>query len=173
MRWSKLKGEVESFFADSIKSRVELRATRYHKQHDQEGRGYIVVDKEELISFCTVSTWNKEYEIAEDLREISGNRDFRNPVEQEGYYKANNEAYSIAKRQGYYSQYEFYDSLKSYLSLSIDDALLSENMIIKCLVILDRRIGKRRICGLKSSYESNEALKLIFNVRCEAEGLRC
>ena len=63
MQWSKLKKSIEYFFADSVKDRVELRSTRYHKSHDHEGRGYIVVDSEEIVSFCSITAWQKEREL--------------------------------------------------------------------------------------------------------------
>ncbi|WP_404396270.1 hypothetical protein [Pseudoalteromonas phenolica] len=172
MQWSKLKKNIESFFADSVKGRVELRSVRYNKTHDNEGRGYITIDKEEIASFCTISTWNKEYEIATELRNISGSTDFRNPEHQVEYYQAYEQADDITKKQGLHSQYDFYNSLNEYLSLSIDEALESNNDLIKALTILDRRLGKRRVAQLKGHYSHPEFLSKLFQFRCKVDNVR-
>ncbi len=171
MKWSKLKNSIENFFADSVKGRVELRSTRYHKAHDHEGRGYITIDKKEIASFCSISAWNAEFKLAEDIRKISGATDYKNPDHQEDYYMAYSQAEGILHNQGIYSQYEFYDSLKSYLTLSIDDALKSDNLIILALAIFDRRLGKRRIPLQKESYRRHPALKIFYEFRCSVENI--
>ena len=38
--------------------------------------------------------------------------------------------------------------MESYLLLSIDDILASENVLIRAIGMLDRRLGKRRLRGL-------------------------
>ena len=67
MKWSKRKKNVESFFADSVKGRIELRSTRYRGTHDEEGRGYITFDKEEIWNMCTLSFYSIEYERIDEI----------------------------------------------------------------------------------------------------------
>ncbi len=172
MQWSKLKKSIEYFFADSVKDRVELRSTRYHKSHDHEGRGYIVVDSEEIVSFCSITAWQKERELLYNLTEISGNADYRNPAQRDGYCQAIHQTMDIIHKQGFYTQYEFYNSLNEYLSTSIDEAVESNNLIIKSIAILDRRLGKRRIPQHRIAYTDHPALKKLFEFRCMAEGIR-
>jgi hypothetical protein len=43
MQWSKRKKRAESFFAESVQGRLELRSTHYRGTHDEEGRGYITL----------------------------------------------------------------------------------------------------------------------------------
>lgn len=52
-RWSQLKKAVESHFADKVRGRVELRAAGYRRAYEQEGRGYITLDGEEIWTFCS------------------------------------------------------------------------------------------------------------------------
>ena len=172
MQWSKLKKSIEYFFADSVKDRVELRSTRYHKSHDHEGRGYIVVDNEEIISFCSITAWRQERELLRSLVEISGNPDHRNPVQRDGYWQTVDQTMDILNKQGIYTQYKFYDSLNEYLSISIDDAVESNNLIIRSIAILDRRLGKRRIPQYRIAYTDHPALKKLFEFRCMAEEIR-
>src|SRR4051812_28421733 len=50
MKWSKLKQQVESMFAESVRGRVALWTTRYEKAHDRFGRSWITVDGREIVS---------------------------------------------------------------------------------------------------------------------------
>ena len=172
MQWSKLKKNIESFFADSVKGRVELRSTRYHDSHDDEGRGYIVVDKEEIANFCSISKWQAESKVSNELRVISGATDFMNPEHKTNYYAAIKQTDTLLNIQGIHSQYGFYEALKDYLELSIDDALASDNTIIKALAILDRRLGKRRLLAQKNAYLTPEFMHKLFEFRCAAEGIK-
>ncbi len=173
MQWSKLKNNVESFFAESVRGRAELRSTRYHKSHDREGRGYITIDKIEVASFCSITAWNKEYQLATELRNISGATDFRNPDQKKEYYASYDQAEEILNKQGILTQYSYYDALTEYLSMSIDEALSSDHFVIKSIAILDRRLGRRRIPQLKETYTSHPALKRLFEFRCSVENISC
>ncbi len=62
MIWSKLKALVESHFAPSVAGRVELHSTHYRKAHDDQGRGWITVDKKEAWNLCTFRYWRALYE---------------------------------------------------------------------------------------------------------------
>ncbi len=172
MQWSKLKKLIESNFAESVACRVELRSTRYRRAADEDGRGYITIDKKEVYSFCTIRHGIEYYGTANEIREINKCTDYSDPNQSEEYFDAYDEADKITKEKGLYSQYEFYGSLEEYLSLPFDRALESENLIIKSLAILDRRLGKRRILKMGDSVKGNPLLEHLFNLRCEAEGLK-
>ena len=152
---------------------MELRSTRYHKSHDQEGRGYITIDKVEVASFCSITAWNKEHQLASELRQISRATDFRNPDHKTEYYSAYDQAEAILNKQGICTQYDFFYSLTNYLSMSIDEALSSDNFVIKAIAILDRRLGKRRMPQQKEAYPYHPSLKRLFEFRCAAEEIKC
>ena len=136
-------------------------------------RTQISIDKKEIVSFCSITAWMAENKIASELREISGATDFRNPDQQKEYYKAYNQAGEILQKQGIHTQYEFYDSLTKHLSMPIDEALESKNIILKGLAILDKRLGKRRIPQQKESYSEHPVLEKLFKFRCSVEGIKC
>ena len=52
-----------------------------------------------------------------------------------------------------YSEMDFLDAALTFRNMSIKDALDSENYIIKILVILDKRIGKRTLDQIKTANE--------------------
>jgi hypothetical protein len=161
MKWSNLKSKVEAFFAPSLNGRIELRATRYRKAHDQTGRGYITVDGKEVWNMCTLSFWKVEYpriDAIKQERQISAAA-----------------AYAIVNTQltqeGVLSQRDFYQALEDYCNSSIDSNLDSANPLIKSLALLDARVGKRQLKKLDVSNQHPMVL-FFFKLRCEAEGIR-
>jgi hypothetical protein len=169
VQWSKLKKQTESNFASSVSGRVEVKSTRYHNAHDQTGRGYITIDGKDVYNFCTLTQMKEEFKTSNEIREISGNTDFRNKDHQKGYYQAYKEARRILHKKGIYSQEEFYKSLKEFHTLSIDKAINSENLIIKCLALLDKRLGKRKLVNMSIETLDHPILKRIYIFRCNAE----
>ena len=160
MQWSKRKKKVERFFSDSVLGRLELRSTHYRGSHDEEGRGYITFDKNEIWSMCTLSFYSFEYESIEEVIKREG----INPRE------AQKIAYKELASEGRFNQYTFYDSLDEYCNNSIDSSLSSDNVLIKCLAMLDSRLGKRRLKILDLSEESKKVIEF-YKIRCECENL--
>ncbi len=144
MQWSKLKSQVESFVCDSLKGRVELFTTWYKNSGSpQRARGAILIDKKEIIEFNT----DKWIVMVEELNQ--------------------EELWS----QGVFNDLEFREGLKEYLSLSIDQALASRNILIKTLALIDRRVGKRKLHKMQMPKDEHELVKFIYNLRCRAEGM--
>ena len=50
-------------------------------------------------------------------------------------------------------EWDFLSAVLKFRNLSIQDALISEDYIIKILVILDKRVGKRTLHMIKESEE--------------------
>jgi hypothetical protein len=57
MQWSKLKRNVESLFADSVRGRVGPPSTRYRTMHDHDGRAWITLDSQEIINMVHIWKW--------------------------------------------------------------------------------------------------------------------
>lgn len=74
--------------------------------------------------------------------------------------------------EGTYSQVEFMEILSKYFNASIEESLNTENPLVKILVILDRRIGKRTLINMKESIENEEDIvEYFYKLRCEVEGV--
>ncbi|MBN2529083.1 MAG: hypothetical protein JXR76_22020 [Deltaproteobacteria bacterium] len=172
MQWSRLKKQVEAMFCDSLKGQVELRATRYRGTHDEEGKGWITVDKEEIYDFCTMKWMRDYYGISNELRAINRCTDHWNPEQRDGYYAAYDEADKIMNEKGNYSLNGYYRSLENYLSLSIDDALGSEDILTRAIAMIDRRFGKRRIRAHEPRKTEHSLVKYMLELRCAADGIR-
>lgn len=160
MQWSKRKKKVEEFFSDAVSGRVELRSTHYRGTHDEEGRGYITFDKTEIWSMCTLSFYSIEYERIDEIV----NRLGITP------YEAQKIAHEELASEGKFNQYTYYDSLDGYCKNSIEASLESDNLLIRCLAMLDSRLGKRRLRNIDLSNESPKVVQF-YQIRCESEGM--
>ena len=144
MQWSKLKSHVESFFCDSLKGRVELFTTWYKCGGSPErARGAILVDKKEIFHVDT-DKWIS-------LQRKTNRKDLWN--------------------QGIFQDLEFRESLREYLDLSIGEALASENVLIKALALIDKRVGKRKLYKIEIPENEHQLVKFMYNLRCESEGI--
>lgn len=156
MRWSKLKQMIESRMADSLGRRVELHATTYTKADDAEGRGWITIDKVEVANFC-------DYTQRVRLYDALG----------QGYSAAEyNEMQDRLWSDGILSRRDYYASLNELLSMSVEAALRSDNILIRALAMTDRRLGKRRLQKLQIDGGDHPLVHMLYALRCEVEGIK-
>lgn len=160
MQWSKRKKKAEEFFSASVKGRVELRSTSYREAHDQVGRGYITFDKREIWSMCTLKFFATEYERINEVKDREGLAP----------YEAQKIAHKELAARGEVGQYGYYRSLDEYCNSSIEVSLTSDDLLIRCLAMLDARIGKRRLRSLDLSQESQKVIEF-YKIRCKCEGI--
>ena len=153
MRWSKLKKNIESNFAESVKGRINIFATRYTIASFFMVRAWITIDKIEVANFSTVDNYNRfEWDAPEINKRITlDERNLENIVE-----------------KGEFSRIDFLDACWSFTNLSIEESLLSDNPIIKSLAMIDKRLGKRRLKIIEKDELHPLVLKL-FNLRIECE----
>lgn len=160
MMWSKLKLRIEDGFADSVKGRVEVWATRYRASHDQEGEGWITLDKQRVHSMGSLTYFAQ--------------RHVRKWQMVDGGELSLYEAYAAADRElaaeGVISLPNFRAALLNYLNLSMDDVLVSDQAIIRAIGMLDKRLGKRRLLTLDLEAEE-ELVKSFYKIRCALEGI--
>lgn len=153
MRWSKIKQDMEALLAESLSGRIAFHATRYHEAHDSEGRGWMTLDGKEIVNFCTLSAWNREYEIESFCD------------------SAHHGARLVRRSEGCYTLPEYQNVLREYTKTSIDRALVSDEPLIRALAMLDRRLGKRRLQKLAYVPTSHRLVRQFLELRLEAEGL--
>lgn len=81
-------------------------------------------------------------------------------------------AVQIANDSGIASTWDVLGAIEEYLNLSIQDALQSNNSIIRMFAILDRRVGERTLLAVQGEYSNSEEwLKEFYELRMQAEGL--
>lgn len=171
MQWSKLKQRIENGFADCAKGRVEVWTTRYRRSHDEEGEGWITIDKNRVHSMATLSYFAEFHEQATALRQSWACPDFRNDATWDTYVLAGDVAKAHLAEQGVIPLWDFNSALLDYLNMSMDDVLSADRMIIRALGMFDRRLGKRRLTNLDLTQDV-ELVQTFHGVRCAFEGLR-
>jgi len=75
--------------------------------------------------------------------------------------------------EGTYSQVEFIETIHLYFNTPIEEVLKTHNPLVKLLLILDRRVGKRTLEKIKVNIENEEdIIKYFCKLRCEAEKIK-
>jgi hypothetical protein len=171
MQWSKLRQLLENNLSPSLKGRVQLHSTRYRGTHDEEGRAWITVDKKDIFSMCTVNWLWKHYHLEKEI-EVANNGEQPDPGVGNRYFFMDDSSQQTLRKQGIYSQYEFYEAANTFIGLPIHDALQSENILIRALAILDKRVGKRTLSRLCDFGIADPLLRFLYHLRCDAEGIK-
>ncbi|SEN97751.1 hypothetical protein SAMN04487786_0667 [Paenisporosarcina quisquiliarum] len=169
-KWSKVKKHLKSFTCDSLKDRIDFHIINYRKAHDQLGRALITVDKKEILSMCTITAERtmhiKEWDIREK-QNIKYEIDNRKLNLEVGL-----QAHEIIKAEGILAQYDFFDALEEFFNSPIEVSLRSDDIVIKILALIDRRVGKRTLQKLKGPIKNeHESIKFFFKLRCGVEGI--
>ena len=165
MQWSKLKRNVEAFFADSVKGRVGLHSTRYRTMHDHDGRAWITLDGKEIINL--VHIWKWLYEVKLRAASLAGESSIRN---RPSYIHLEPDAEKELETESFFTQSHLGGAMHNYQSMSIDNILKSENPVIRAIGMLDRRLGLRRLRKIEISSE-HPLVQATYLFRCESEGL--
>ena len=78
----------------------------------------------------------------------------------------------VALKLGVFDQCCFYRAFEEFEHQSIEESLVSDNLIIRIFAILDRRIGKRRLLLMQETINDEpEMFQEFFAIRAKAEGL--
>lgn len=141
--WTGLNKWLRECLCDELKDRVAYFLTRYHKVHDSYGRAAILLDGKEMVCFSWIEMIRKEYAVNEVWRKDRS--------------QSNLGLYDTMKPQWdencTYCDMDFLNAVLEFRNLSIQDALNSENYIIKLLAILDKRVGKRTLQKIAQTRE--------------------
>lgn len=148
MRWSKLKQQVELRFADSVQGRVKVCSTRYRKPDSSTGRGWLEVDGVEIVNFSTMDS-GRIYRCFYNEVSFPGMGE-KSYATHAGPAQEDREPGNLAER-GEFSRFDLHHACWDSLNLSVDDAMASENPLIRSLAYLDRRLGKRRLARIHTS----------------------
>ena len=181
MQWSKTKSTLESFLCDKLQGRIKIYATVYRKFHDSPSRVWITFDNKEIISASDVTYQTKHEKLYQKIKEKEGlkgipfNDDWDvmfNSPERQALVRASNYVEEMLLTQNVFNATHFYAPFMEYGSLSIDEALQSEHIIIRAYTMLDRRLGKRRLINFNFNLHDTHPLIIDFyKIRCDVEGI--
>lgn len=168
MAWSKEKQLLESFLSPSLYGRVEYLATSYRYLPDKAGRCYITVDKKYIFNMndgsSPISWYQTEQEIKSDPgieipisnEEVEAVRkDTKGTVPEERLKviarnrKISEHAKALLSAQSALSKSDFNVVANRFLSISIEESLESNDILLNVLALVDRRLGKKRLISMK------------------------
>ena len=173
--WSGLKKQLEDLLCDSLKGRISYFYTTYRRAHDHYGRASINLDKAELLNFEWTVMAEQSYDIFKQEAKMPPH-----PSALEDYYAAQqryNEACDIAAREkwmpnGTLCETDFIYSASAYVNTDIEEALESENYLLRVFAFMDRRVGKRTLIKIREEAERLPIwARRFYELRIEAEGV--
>ncbi|MFF5996915.1 nonribosomal peptide synthetase [Lysinibacillus sp. KU-BSD001] len=180
MQWSKTKAILEGFLCEKLKKRIQLHATVYRIQ-DSPGRVWITFDKKEILSASDLTFAVKHGRLYEQMKaeaNLSGipyNQNWEvmfQSKERQALVGASDHAEEILMRQSIFESYHLYAPLMNYSHLSIEEALKSENSIIRAFSMFDKRLGKRTLKKLYFTEGTHPLVMKFYNIRCAVEGVQ-
>lgn len=159
--WSGMRKKLErEYLAESLRGHIQYYATSYRKSHDHEGRAAIRYDGKEIIKGCYWNNWMKAGLFPRDEK-------YERRMAMENAYMDD-----VALKLGVFDQRCFYRAFEEFEHQSIEESLVSDNLIIRIFAILDRRIGKRRLLLMQETINDEpEMFQEFFAIRAKAEGL--
>lgn len=151
-----MKNQLEELLCEELRGRVTYFLTRYHEVHNSYGRAAIHLDKRELVCFSWIEMYRQEYDLSKFYA-------------QTGKYDDK----SLEKKWDddcTYYEMDFLAAALEFTDMPIQDALKSENSIIRILAVMDRRVGRRTLQSLNET-SFPEWARIFYRLRLETENL--
>lgn len=163
MQWSKLKARLKAQICPELKGRIDFHVTRYREATDYGTEAWITFDGKKIfgaghyhrfvpeciewhrrgIGSMTVTDAKIQYQ---EIREMLDEREIHDTE-------------------------QLVSAMRSYLDMSVGDALKSDNPFTKSLAIIDRRVGRRTIERLEIDESEHSLVKMFYEIRRAAPHL--
>ncbi len=169
MVWSKIKKRLMNLICDPLQSRIDFHLISYRKAHDQMGRAVMTVDKAEVFSMCSMTSMREEYYREKEIRREWG----EDGSDVETILEIQAIAHEQLLHEGIYARYDFFSVVEDYIQSPISELLKSDDVLVKALTMLDRRVGKRTLCRWKDFIQGEHPLvQRLYMLRCEVENIQ-
>ena len=163
MQWSKLKQTIESKFADNVKGRVEFFSTTYRKPNSNDGRGWITIDKKEIVNFATIKSW---WNFNAFFHEATQTNCITHPAVEDSERTPGQ-----LIEEGEFSRFDLHNCCWEYLNLTVEEGLEHKSPLINSIAVLDKRLGKRRLVTLDKD-KLHPLTKSLLEFRLLVENLK-
>ena len=159
--WSGIRKKLErEYLAQCLRGHIQYYATSYSKSPDHEGRAAIRYDGKEIMKGCYWNNWTKAEWFPKD-------ETWERRMTVENAYMDD-----TALRLSVFGQRCFYNAFAEFDDQDIEMSLNGANLIVRIFVVLDRRVGKRRLTLMKKTIqEKSDTFQEFFAIRAKAEGL--
>jgi len=181
MIWSKMKPQLENFLAPALVGRVEYLSTSYRFSPDKNGQCCIAVDNKKIFNMKDGSTgirwFLSEQDIKNDpavmiplredeIEQIRKETGGKVPEERLAVIANDRKLLTYAKgtmaAQVALGKADFYKTADAFLSQPIEESLASNDILLNCLALLDRRVGKKRIMDMEKSVKMKHPIVQYF-----------
>lgn len=181
MAWSKEKQLLESFLCPALYGRVEYLATSYRYLPDKAGRCYITADKKYVFNMSDESASIRWYQTEQEIKndpdilipinneEIEAVRkDTKGTVPEERLAviarnrKISEHAKELLSAQSILSKSDFNVVANKFLSISIEESLGSNDILLNVLALVDRRVGKKRLLSMAENMKLKHPIVQYF-----------
>jgi hypothetical protein len=190
MAWSKEKQLLESFLSPALCGRVEYLATSYRYLPDKVGRCYITVDKKYVFNMNDATTSIRWYQTEQEIKndpdieipirdeEVEAVRkDTKGTVPEERLKviarnrKISEHAKALLSTQSALSKSDFNAAANKFLSISIEESLESNDILLNVLALVDRRVGKKRLLSMKEKMKlKHPVVQYFYELRLNTNG---
>ncbi|WP_342601097.1 hypothetical protein MHB48_08880 [Psychrobacillus sp. FSL H8-0483] len=175
MRWTKTKMLIENLICEKLNKRLKVNATSYNTSLGEQRRIWITLDKKEIFNASSAHFLNAHDKLWDEVRNRTS-KPFPDCLYEcfpELVGKENDLDYSlmILEQRNIFNVNLVYDSLVQYSNFSIEDALISKDIIVQALALIDKRLGKRRLENLEFNSGTHPLVMKFFQIRCEGEGI--
>ena len=159
--WSGIRHKLETeYLAPSLRGHIQYFATSYSKSPNHEGRAAIRYNGKEIIKG---NYWNQY---------VKAHLFPKDNIYERRIYASFPFVDNTTLELGVFDQRYFYQVFEEFDNQSIDKSLVSDNLIVRILVVLDRRIGKRRLIFMKDLMEEESPVfQEFYDIRIYHEGL--
>ena len=171
MQWSQIRKQLTARLAPSLTRRMDFHVARYRGAHDELGRAWITFDGEEVVSLSDHQFEGEYYPLASEIRRLNKTDDYSSAESKSKYYAAYDTARAVTAAKGNFARWDFTLAARQFLSLSIDDALVAQDPLVRGLAVLDRRIGRSRLRKIAAIRSENPVVLKLLELRCAAEGV--
>ena len=173
MQFSKIKKRTKAFLAPCLQNRIDIYATVYRKFRDEQSRVWLTFDGQEIFMAEDIIFEREKQKKYDEAKQTLPNRptEITFEVFSSPWYQQSSQLYDVIDKQlneeGMFNNYDVQAGLILYPNLSIQEALTHENPFIRGFVLLDRRLGKRKLASLNTDLTPFE--QLCYNIRLQAE----
>jgi len=167
MAWSKMKQQLESFLCPALFGRVEYSATSYRYLPGKAGQCYITVDKKNVFNMNDAATLIRWYQTEQEIKndpkiqipvsdeeKEAVRRNAKGTIPEDRLVviarsrKLSEYAKELLSAQAALSKSDFNAIANNFLSMSIEECLESDDILLNVFALIDRRVGKKRLLNM-------------------------
>lgn len=131
--WSALNKQLTGFLCAPLQRRISYFLTRYHKVRNSYGRAAIRLDGREMVCFSWIEMYRQDADVNTIWEETGVWADHDPELKKKWDENAT------------YCDMDFLSAATAFLNTPIEEALNSDNYILRIFAVLDRRTGKRTL----------------------------